>query len=106
MQQDDESGTGPTEKPLSRIQTRLLQSAVAIDGDDPRSVLYQHTVFAQTSLPYRNPGDVVREWEREQGAAALKISAGEVRDTVRGTWVKLGLPWGTKARLVLAHLNG
>jgi hypothetical protein len=44
---DDDAETGPNAKPLSRIQTRLLQSAVAIEDDDPRAILYQHTVLAQ-----------------------------------------------------------
>jgi hypothetical protein len=79
--------------------------SAAMDASDPSSILYQHTVLCQTCLPYRNPGDAVREWEREQGATALKVSAGEARDTTTGTWVKLGLPWGPKPRLILAHLN-
>ena len=43
--------------------TRLLDGADATQ-DDPRSILYSHTVLCQTCLPYRNPGDEVREWEQ------------------------------------------
>jgi hypothetical protein len=56
-------------------------------------------------LPYRNPGDDVREWQREQGAVSLLVEAGRARNPNTGQWVKLGLPWGTKPRLILAHLN-
>lgn len=55
---------------------RLLDAGDAT-ANDPDPILYQHTVFCQTGLPYRNPGDGVREWQRTNGAATLKIIAGE-----------------------------
>jgi hypothetical protein len=91
--------------PLSRVQRRVIRSAVEIEADDPESLLFQHTVFCQTGLPYRDPGADIREWEREQGSVALKVQAGEARNPETGTWVKLGLPWGSKPRLILTHLN-
>jgi hypothetical protein len=95
----------PVLQPLSRIQQRLIQSAGEIAQEDPASILYQHTVFCQTSMPYRDPGPTIREWEREQGRASLLIEAGRVRDPKGGGWLKLGLPFGPKPRLILAHLN-
>lgn len=95
----------PAIKALSRTQQRLIRSAVEIEAEDPDSILYMHTVFCQTGLPYRNPGLLVRAWEREQGSVALKVDAGEARNPDTGTWVKLGLPYGPKPRLILAHLN-
>ncbi|MBV9249227.1 MAG: hypothetical protein JO227_08300, partial [Acetobacteraceae bacterium] len=59
----------------------------------------------QTGLPYRNPGDDARLWQREQGAISLLIEAGRAKHPKTGQWVQLGLPWGTKPRLILAHLN-
>ena len=47
----------------------------------------------------------MREWKREQGAVSLLIEAGQAKHPKTGEWVKLGLPWGTKPRLILAHLN-
>jgi hypothetical protein len=88
---------------LSRIHERLIAQPEESDKD---RLAYQHTVFCQTSLPYRNPGDDVREWEREQGAISLSVEAGRAKHPKTGEWVKLGLPWGTKPRLILAHLNG
>jgi hypothetical protein len=79
--------------------------SAAMDASDPASILYQHTVNCSTSLPYRDPGDAVLEWNREQGAAAIQITAGKVRDPATGAWLQLGLPWGTKPRLILAYLN-
>ena len=51
------SATLPALTPPSRIQQRLIRSAVEIEADDPDAILFQHTVFCQTGLPYRNPGD-------------------------------------------------
>lgn len=90
---------------LSTIGRQFLPEGTAAADLSPSAILYQHTVLCQTALPYRDPGDAVREWEREQGAVALKVSAGEARDPATGRWVKLGLPFGPKPRLILAHLN-
>jgi len=90
---------------LSLIHRRLVSSSAEIMDAPPEEITYQHTVLCQTCLPYRNLGDSVREWEREQGRIALKINAGEVRNPDTQEWVKLGLPFGPKPRLVLMHLN-
>jgi hypothetical protein len=64
----------PKIKPLTPVQRRLMEAAVR---EEAQKILFQHTVLAQTSLPYRDPGGV-REWRREQGAVSLKIDAGEL----------------------------
>jgi hypothetical protein len=87
---------------LSRVHQRLI--AQPEEGDEQR-LAFQHTVFCQTSLPYRNPGNEVRKWERKQGAVSLRVEAGAAQHPKTGDWVELGLPWGTKPRLILAHLN-
>lgn len=86
--------------------TRLLDSAVITSSDDPESILYQHTVFCQTGLPYRNPGPSVTTWERVNGHVHMAITAGHAMHPERGKLVQLGLPYGPKPRLILAHLNG
>ncbi len=85
--------------------TRLLAAGDVIASDEPGPVLFAHTVFCQTGLPYRNPGDV-REWERANGAARMEIVAGKAMHPETGEFVKVGLPYGPKPRLILAHLNG
>ena len=88
-----------------RREKRLLDAAEAVTRD-PEAVAFQHSVLAQTGLPYRNPGDDVREWERSNGQAALKVIAGEAFHPELCRFVPLGLPYGPKPRLILAHLNG
>jgi hypothetical protein len=82
-----------------------LESAVAIADDPPDGVTYQHTVLCQTSLPYRDPGDSTRVWERRQGAVSLSLEAGRIRNPATHQFVEVGLPYGSRPRLILAHLN-
>jgi Plasmid encoded RepA protein len=88
-------------KSLSRVQNRLLEQRQEHDPE----ICFQHSVFCQTGLPYRNPGPHVRLWEREQGNVTLRIEAGAVPDPSSGKYVDVPLPWGIKPRLILAHLN-
>lgn len=89
---------------LTRPQRRLLDASTAIRGYPPDRIDFLHTVQCQCGIPYKNPGDDVREWDRKQGNAALRIEAGSAIDTGTGTFRKLGLPYGEKPRLVLIHL--
>jgi len=89
---------------LTRQQRRLLDASTAIRSDPPDRIDFLHTVQCQCGIPYRNPGDEVREWDRKQGNAALRIEAGSAIDPKTGTFRKLGLPYGEKPRLVLIHL--
>lgn len=86
---------------LSRIES----SAQLTANDDPTSIFYQHTVMCQTGLPYRNPGEDVTTWERVNGHIHLAISAGKAMHPERNRLVQVGLPFGPKPRLILAHLN-
>ena len=86
-------------------QGRLLDARARILEKRAKSITFQHSVFCQTALPYRNPGDDVRLWEREQGNASLLIEAGRALDPRTHKWVEVGLPYGPKARLVLLDLN-
>jgi hypothetical protein len=90
---------------LTLVQKRAIDASVEISLSPPEDIAYQHTVFCQTCLPYRNPGDEVREWRRQQGRALMLIEAGQAYDPERQDYVKVGLPYGPKARLILAHLN-
>src|SRR5580698_5410893 len=92
----------------SPTQRRLLDTAAAqFEGnpDDPRKLLYQHTVFCQTALPYRNEGDETRVWERRNGDIHLMVKAGHAMHPIERRLVPIGLPFGPKCRLVLMHIN-
>jgi hypothetical protein len=91
--------------PPTRVQQRLIRSAVEIEADDPDAILFQHTVFCQTGLPYRNPGEAVRLWQRSQGAANLEVEAGRAFHPGERCFIDVGLPFGPKPRLILVYLN-
>ena len=90
---------------LSLITRRLVSSSAEIMDAPPEEITYQHSTLCQTCLPFRNPGDAVREWKRIQGNAKLLVEAGQAIDPSTDDFVKLGLPFGPKPRLVLMHLN-
>lgn len=90
--------------PQTFIQKRIIDTAGLIGSDYP-SVTFQHSIFCQTALPYRDPGRDIRRWERRQGAAMLEIEAGRALDPDCGEFVDVSLPFGPKARLILMHLN-
>ncbi len=88
------------------IQQRLLDTVVEQnENPDLRSILYQHSVFCQTSLPYRNPGDEARTWERSNGDVQLEVIAGKAMHPDLGRFVPVGLPFGPKCRMILMHIN-
>jgi hypothetical protein len=89
---------------LSRKQERLLETSTLIQTVRPERIDYLHTVLCQCGIPYKNPGESVREWDRKQGSAVLRIEAGSAMDPRTGEFVRLGLPYGEKPRLVLIHL--
>lgn len=92
----------------SPTQRRLLDTAAAQfagNPDDQRKLLYQHTVFCQTALPYRNEGDETRIWERSNGDIHLMVKAGHAMHPTERRLVPFGLPFGPKCRLVLMHIN-
>ena len=90
---------------LSKVERRLMKSSVDIEMNPPEAIAFQHSVLCQTSLPYRDPGLDVREWERRQGQVHLLVEAGKARDPKTDEFVQLGLPFGPTPRLILAHLN-
>jgi Plasmid encoded RepA protein len=91
-------------KPLTLVQRRLIEAVDSDEQDDP-VLSFMHAVLCQTYLPYRDPGDEVRLWRRRQGSALLEVQAGRLADSEKKDLVDVGLPWGTKPRLILAHLN-
>lgn len=98
------AGAAPL-KSIGAATQRVIATAaeILLPGTQP-PISYQHSVLCQTCLPYRNPGDGVRRWERDNGAAALLLTAGEARHP-SGKWVEIGLPYGPKPRQILAYLN-
>src|SRR5689334_2808966 len=90
---------------LTPVRRRRLEASLAIDDQPADRVLFQHTVLCQTCLPYRDPGPTIRVWQRQQGNAFLRLEAGAIPDPQRCQFVEVGLPYGSRPRLILNHLN-
>lgn len=97
MKAAEKASRGPTP-----IERRLIEAAAT---SEEQAALYQHTVLCQTCLPYRNPGDELRRWSRNNGTVALQVDAGSAMHPDKGDFVDIGLPFGPKSRLVLMHIN-
>jgi hypothetical protein len=95
---------GPDHLTLSRGRQKLLDASTAIRTTPPDRIDFLHSIQCQCGIPYKNPGDGVLEWDRRQGNASLRIEAGSAIDPRTGDFVRLGLPYGEKPRLVLIHL--
>jgi len=89
------------------VQNRRINSLVEVmrKPGEIEDAAFMHSILCQTFLPYRDPGDDVREYERAQGNAVLLLKAGEVLNPATKKFKQVGLPYGPKARLVLAYIN-
>ncbi|GAB3264161.1 hypothetical protein GCM10027586_20240 [Kineococcus gypseus] len=65
---------------------------------------YLARVFAQTSLPYRDPGEIPL-WQRRNGGLTLTLQPGVPLPAPDGTVSPIGYPFGTLPRLLLAWLT-
>ena len=64
---DGPAGEGTAQavkKSFSVIQNRLAKANLTISSGDDPDALFQHSIFCQTCMPYRDPGEEVRIWER------------------------------------------
>ena len=95
----------PMRRGMTPTTRRLVQTNSAIIEEDPNTIDFLHSVLCQAMLPYRDPGEGVREWERIQRSVSLRIEAGTILDPKSKHFVKVGLPYGEKPRLVLIHLS-
>jgi len=92
-------------RPIGKTLSRLINGGLAILEEDSADILFQHAVLCQTCLPYRDPGSEIIEWERRQGRTILAIEARKVLNPETEQRERVGLPFGPKPRLILAHLN-
>ena len=93
-------------RPVSRRRTsEEHQALLSPKASSTDTVVYAHTVLCQTVLPYKDPGDDVRSWERVNGNARLKVIAGEAMVARTQRFEDVGLPFGPKPRLIMAWLN-
>jgi hypothetical protein len=91
---------------LTLVERRLVDQGMVIAnrvwGEDFHKT-FSHSLLCSVNLPYRNPGDDVRQVTTSSGAVSLLLEAGHLPQK-DGTWKPIGLPYGARARLLLLHL--
>lgn len=92
---------------LTPIERRMQESAfqMVTRKGTIKDAIFQHSVLCQTFLPYRNPGTDIRIWKQKQGNVSLAIQSTETYNPEKDDFEFIGLPYGPKARLILAHIN-
>lgn len=87
---------------LTTRDCKLLESAADIAlGSSSDNAVYMHTVLCQVGLPRRAVDGT--SFLRRSGGAALLVEAGKLWDGDK--FVQQPVPYGTKPRLILAHIN-
>lgn len=82
----------------------FVAQAAELWGADDESTGYLARVFAQTALPYRDPGDLP-EWVRRNGGLSLIVQPGPATYDAKGRRAPTGYPYGTVPRLLLTWLS-
>src|SRR5689334_7058003 len=82
-------------------QQSLVDVAAEILAAETNDFAATYAGFCLTSLPHRDPG--VRTWERKNGRCSLLVEAGRISES--GRWLECGLPFGSKARLILLYMQ-
>jgi hypothetical protein len=86
--------------PAEQRRVRWPHEILSIEQD---AVNYLHSGFCQAALPHREPKNPMEPWTRRNGAYQLIIRPGilPLRDKV----VPIGVPYGTKARLIMIYFQ-
>ena len=81
-------------------QRSLVDVAAEILASESNDFSTTYAGFCLTSLPHRDPH--MRIWERKNGRSLL-VEAGRISEG--GRWLECGLPFGSKARLILLYMQ-
>ncbi len=96
---------GGTDRARRSLDERRIDGAGQIVSEPVRNPDFIHSALANVYLPVRNPGDHITHWERRNGGMALRIEAGVIGIKDTNEFREVGLPWGSRARLILIYLT-
>ncbi len=80
----------------------LVDIAAEVLADDAQKIGISYTGFCLTSLPHKKLADD-QIWERHGHRVTLLVEPGTLR--VSGKTVKFGVPFGSRARMILLYLQ-
>ena len=88
-----------------RREIRLIEHATAVMGELTEDDLsFVHSGLCQTALPHQRLASNDEIWQRSSGRFHLMISPGVIRNK-EGQPVRVGVPYGTRARLIMIFLQ-
>jgi hypothetical protein len=89
-----------SETPADRRRAQWAHEVLTSEHD---TINYLHSGFCQAALPHREPKNSGEPWVRRNGAYQLVIRPGilPLRDKI----VQVGVPYGTKARLIMIYFQ-
>ncbi|RYF57830.1 MAG: plasmid encoded RepA protein, partial [Cytophagaceae bacterium] len=91
--------------PPAKRRTKLVYEAFQEEPDD-RDILFQSSVLAHCYFPRREPDLALNQiWRTDSGKMHLYVMPMPVIDPTTNELRYLGLPYGAKARIILANLN-
>ncbi|MCW1844210.1 replication protein RepA [Prosthecomicrobium hirschii] len=90
--------------PRDRRRRFQAKEVIETEGPSPANLRYMPTPLAICGLPYKALPAESLEFERTQGRMAVTVTAGKLR-APDGRRVQQPVPWGPKARLIIAHLS-
>ncbi|MBL7816109.1 MAG: plasmid encoded RepA protein [Saprospiraceae bacterium] len=88
---------------LQRVSKNAID--IVVNPATEKNAVFQHSILCQTFLPYKNPGEDVRDVQKRQGRAVLSLEAGSIFNPHTESFEKVGLPYGAKARLILSYIS-
>jgi hypothetical protein len=104
--QDERNKTQERRESMTPIQRRrdVVRETIAESLLDKTDIYHIHSVLALCGLPYKRPPSDFREYDIKYGHMSLSVEAGRLMDPQSGDWVRQGLPYGPKARLMQLHI--
>lgn len=108
---------GATDRERERLLQRVeVAHALMTDLPNTDDLSFLHSGLCQTCLPHSRPASNIAVWRRSSGRFSLIVSPGIVDDTPLATRGRqptseeiermyVGVPYGSKARLILIHLQ-
>jgi Plasmid encoded RepA protein len=104
--QAERNATEKRRAEMTPVQRRrdLAKESIANHEIEQDDIHHIHSVLALCALPYKRPPEDVREYDVNYGFLSLGVEAGRLLDPHTGKWVRQGIPYGPKARLMQLHI--
>ncbi len=101
MAKTDPKFAAPATAVNSRYQEQLR--LMYAGGPDGPTTAYSHSDMCQVYLPYDETGEAL--YEVSQGKLTMRVQAAQFRDKASGEARHRGVPYGTRARVLLYLIN-